>query len=68
MAFKFLLIIFLIYFQVSSFEIIKNQKSGEKIVNGQIVASREIFPHNVAMLIKKTNVKDFILCGGKNFN
>lgn len=39
--------------------------SGEKIVNGQIVSSRMSFPYHIAMLLKKMDSKDFILCGGK---
>lgn len=41
------------------------QKSGEKITGGKIVQSRTQFPYHVAMLLKKNNFKDFVLCGGK---
>lgn len=46
-------------------EIKNGEKSGEKIVNGQLVTSREDFPYHVAFLIKNKNLKDFVLCGGK---
>lgn len=40
--------------------------SSEKIVNGQIVSSRTSFPYHVAILLKKINSNEYVLCGGED--
>lgn len=63
----FSLFLILFFAEIFGLDPKQNEKSGEKIVNGQLVTSREAFPFHVALLLKKSNVKEFVLCGGKKF-